>query len=131
MRVNMVGTVKKYISIKPSLADDEFSLMWAIWASQLKSKKIDINQLSARDLVFCWKNKQVSSPFNISRSRRKCQEEYPETRGETYYARRKQQDQVKRDLKYETSEHQRQGQTDRRAVEKSATINTVSKSARK
>ena len=127
----MVEEVKKYISIKPSLADDELALMWAIWSNQLKQKKIDIATLSARDLMYCWKNKQVSSPFNISRSRRKCQEHYPETRGETYYARRKQQDQVKRDLKYETSEYKRQGQIDRTTVEKSTTINTVSKSTRK
>ena len=41
MRVNMVEEVKKYITIKPSLADDELALMWAIWSNQLKQKKIE------------------------------------------------------------------------------------------
>ena len=116
MRVNMVEEVKKYITIKPSLADDELALMWAIWSNQLKQKKIDITQLTARDLMYCWKNKQVSSPFNISRSRRKCQEHYPETRGETYYERHRQQDNVKSDLKKVASESRRQGQTNLRIV---------------
>ena len=107
MRVNMVDEVRKYISTKSSLADDELALMWAIWSNQLKDKGIDLAQLTARDLMYCWKNKQVSSPFNISRSRRKWQELYPETRGEMYHERHKQQEQVKTDLRT-ASQHTRQ-----------------------
>ena len=117
MRVNMVDEIKKYISIKPSLADNDLALMWAIWANQLKKINIDIDQLSARDLMYCWKNKQVTSPFNISRSRRKCQEHYPETRGEIYYERRKKQDDVKSDLRREEAKQSRQRPINRRTLE--------------
>ena len=101
MRVNMVNVVRGFITAKPSLANDDIDLMYAIWAWQLKNLKpsMNINSMSAKQLMKIWKDKKIASPFNISRSRRKCQEHYPETRGENYGTRQRHQKQIKEDVK--------------------------------
>ena len=59
----------------------------------------DINKMSAKDIMKMWSEGEIASFLNIERSRRKCQEMYPETRGKVYKARHKQQEQVKEDLR--------------------------------
>ena len=111
MRVNMVNTVKGFITAKPSLADNDIDLMYAIWAWQMKNLKppMNINSISAKKLMQTWKEGKVSSPFNISRSRRKCQEHYPETRGETYARKQRHQEQIKKDVKRSVNTSDRRG----------------------
>ena len=67
----MVNIVKGFITAKPSLADCDVELIWAIWAWQLNTSKPakNINGLNAKELVKLWKSGELSSPFNISRSR--------------------------------------------------------------
>jgi len=105
----MVNTVRGFIVAKPELADDDVSLIYAIWAWQLKNDKPskDVNKMTAKELMKCWKIGKISSAFNISRSRRKCQQHYPETRGDTYVKKQKQQERVKADVKRETVEADR------------------------
>ena len=101
MRVNMVNVVRGFITAKPSLANDDIDLIWAIWAWQLSQAKPShkIEKLSARELFKLWKSKKMASPFNISRSRRKCQEHYPETRGDNYDKKQNHQGRIKQDVK--------------------------------
>ncbi|QDP58152.1 MAG: hypothetical protein Unbinned5123contig1000_37 [Prokaryotic dsDNA virus sp.] len=101
MRVNMVNQVKGFIIAKPKLADSDVDLIWAIWAWQLAALKpsVNIKTLSARNLMRLWKDGKISSPFNISRSRRKCQQHYPETRGENYARKQNHQETIKSDVK--------------------------------
>ena len=104
MRVNMVNTVRGFIVAKPELADDDVALIYAIWAWQLKNHKPskDVNKMTAKELMKCWQEGKISSAFNISRSRRKCQQHYPETRGESYVKKQKHQDRIKKDVQRET-----------------------------
>ena len=101
MRVNMVNMVKALILADRSLADSDVDLTWHVWARQLKMLKPskNIEKLNARELLQIWKTKSIASPYNISRSRRKCQELYPETRGKVYEKRQAHQSEVKRDVK--------------------------------
>ena len=101
MRVNMINMVKALILADRSLSDSDVDLTWHTWARQLKSLKPsqNIEKMSARDLLQAWKAKKVASPYNISRSRRKCQELYPETRGKVYEKRQAHQSEIKRDVK--------------------------------
>ena len=101
MRVNMVNTVKGFIVAKPSLADNDVDLIYAIWSWQMKNLKpsVKIDSLTVKQLMNAWKEGAISSPFNISRSRRKCQEHYPETRGELYGSKQRHQQVVKKDVK--------------------------------
>tara|TARA_Y100001938_G_scaffold55226_2_gene77044 strand:+ start:6232 stop:6579 length:348 start_codon:yes stop_codon:yes gene_type:complete len=101
----MVNMVRGFITAKPELADSDVDLIYAIWGYQLKNspKRRLIDGLTARDLIKCWKEGEVSSPFNISRSRRKCQQHYPETRGEKYAEKQKHQEVIKQDVKRETN----------------------------
>mgnify|MGYP003661157355 CR=1 FL=1 len=39
MRVNMVNVVRGFITAKPSLAETDIDLIWAIWAWQLSQSK--------------------------------------------------------------------------------------------
>tara|TARA_R100000458_G_scaffold59900_2_gene72555 strand:+ start:3945 stop:4262 length:318 start_codon:yes stop_codon:yes gene_type:complete len=101
MRINMVNAVKGFITARKELADNDVDLTYNIWKWELKKLKpsINIDKLSAKKLMVHWKDGIISSPYNISRSRRKCQELYPETRGKAYNERHKQQEQVKQDLR--------------------------------
>ena len=105
----MVNIVKGFITAKPELADSDVELIWAIWAWQLSTSKpsVDIKKLDAKKLMQLWKNGEVSSPFNISRSRRKCQQHYPETRGETYVKKQKHQERIIKDVERETDKANR------------------------
>lgn len=109
VRVNMVNIVKGFIIAKPELADDDVSLIYAIWAWQLKNDKPskDVNKMTAKELMRCWKEGKISSAFNISRSRRKCQQHYPETRGDNYVKKQKHQDTIKADVQRETDKANR------------------------
>ena len=101
MRITMVNLVRGFIQAKDILADNDVRLAWAIWDYQLKHMKPakNIMKMSAKDVMNMWAEGEISSFENISRSRRKCQEKYPETRGKIYQLRHKQQEQVKQDLR--------------------------------
>ena len=122
MRVNMVNVVRGFIIAKPELADSDVDLIYAIWAWQLQNNKPtqNIKQMNAKDLMKCWKDGKISSAFNISRSRRKCQQHYPETRGEAYEKKQKHQERIIKDVERETDV------ANRRATE--GTSNTSSES---
>ena len=101
MRINMVNAVKGFITANSSLADNDIDLTYNIWKWQMMKLKppVNIDKISAKNLLKHMKEGTISSPYNISRSRRKCQEMHPETRGEVYEKRHQQQEQVKSDLK--------------------------------
>lgn len=105
MRVTMINTVRGFIIANPTLADSDVDLIWNIWAKQLKDTKPakSIEKLSARQLMSNWKDGVISDPKNISRSRRKCQEMYPETRGRAYARRHKLQERVIEDVQNATN----------------------------
>ena len=102
----MVNTVRGFITAKPELGESDIDLIWAIWAWQLSKAKpaLKIENMSARELMKHWKEGSVSSAFNISRSRRKCQQHYPETRGETYGKRQEHQVTIRADVKKATDQ---------------------------
>jgi hypothetical protein len=102
----MVNVVRGFIVAKPELSNSDVDLIYAIWAWQLKNAKParDISKMTAKELMRCWKEGVCSSAFNISRSRRKCQQHYPETRGEAYVKKQKHQERIKADVKRATSE---------------------------
>ncbi len=105
----MVNMVKGFITAKPELANNDVDLIYAIWARQLENSKPSRNivKMSAKDLMIAWRDGEISSAFNISRSRRKCQQHYPETRGEAYVKKQAQQQRVIEDVKRETNKANR------------------------
>ena len=107
----MINTIRGFITVHPELANDDVELTYNIWKWELNKHKppINISKISAKILMRYWKEGHISSPYNISRSRRKCQELYPETRGETYVKRHENQKQVKEDLKAAEAQSRGQG----------------------
>lgn len=105
MRVNMVNIVKGFITAKPELANCDISLIYAIWHYQLKNNKpsVNLDKITAKELFKHWLNGNISSVFNISRSRRKCQQHYPETRGNDYVKRQEHQSIIQSDVKREAN----------------------------
>ena len=101
MRIKMTNIIRGFIKAKPDLADDDFALMWGIWDWELRqmTPPDNILKMSARDLVQALKEKKLTSPSAIGRSRRKCQEMYPETRGATYEHRHAEQRNVINDIR--------------------------------
>ena len=102
MKINMVNIVKGFITAQPSLADNDTELLWNIWKWFLEKKHkpaIKINSISARNLFKLLKDKEIPNWQNITRSRRKCQELYPETRGKTWKKRHKEADSVRQQIR--------------------------------
>ena len=114
MRINMVDKIRQYIKWKPSLADSDVDLIWCIWINQVSKilnpdikrtlypiprRERDVSEVPIVEIMKLWKHGKISSPSNITRSRRKCQELYPETRGESYAARQEQQQRVIEDIR--------------------------------
>ena len=97
----MVKIVKGFIIANKDFADNDVDLTYNIWKWQLRRarppKKIE--SMTAKSLMKCWKDGVISSPSSIGRGRRKCQEHYPETRGEIYAKRMNRQEEVKQDLR--------------------------------
>ena len=102
MRINMIYKVKGLIEAKEELADSDYDLCWNIWAIELKNSKpsVDINKLSARDLFGRLKRKEIPGEQAIRRSRRKCQEKWPNTRGKVWAQRHNECKTVLNDLGY-------------------------------
>ena len=100
----MVNMVRGFIVAKPELANSDVDLIYAIWARQLQNAKPskDIAKMNAKDLMIAWRDGIISSAFNISRSRRKCQQHYAETRGDAYVKKQKHQERIIKDVKRET-----------------------------
>jgi len=101
----MVNMVKGFITAKPELANCDISLIYAIWHYQLKNNKpsVNLDKMTAKDLFKHWVNGDIASAFNISRSRRKCQQHYPETRGDDYVKRQEHQSAIRADVERETN----------------------------
>tara|TARA_R100000152_G_C6781773_1_gene217070 strand:- start:6598 stop:6918 length:321 start_codon:yes stop_codon:yes gene_type:complete len=101
IRVNTVNLCKGFIVANPDLADNELELVYNIWIYEGKKHKpvIDVAKLSVKDLLKHLRDKKLSSWENITRSRRKCQELYPDTRGKLYEARHRHQETIKKDVK--------------------------------
>ena len=101
MKIDMITTVKGFITANKDLADNDMDLTYNIWKWQFAKSKppVKIDNLSAKNLLQHLKRGTISSFSNISRSRRKCQEMHPETRGVVYEKRHKEQENVRNQLR--------------------------------
>ena len=75
--------------------DDDIRLMDKVWNSQYPK----LNTLSYNEFIILLKDKVLSSPESIRRSRQKLQELNPNTRGLVYYKRKKMTEEYKSLLK--------------------------------
>ena len=102
MKVTMVEKVKDVISKHPITADSDLDLMYVIW--QREYNKINefmaLKNLDVLSFLKLLKSKKLSGFQNITRSRRKCQEMYPETRGKVYTERHNKQQETLDSLGY-------------------------------
>ena len=130
MRINMVDKVRQYIDYRPSLADSDVDLIWCIWINQVSKiinphkrrshymipeRERDVSKMPAVEIMKLWKHGKISSPSNITRSRRRCQELYPETRGKVYAERQKQQQRVIEDIRNTARSERATGNVERTA----------------
>ena len=98
----MINRVRGLIEADGILANCDLDLCWRVWGLELKNQKpsVNIEKITARELMTMLKKKTLPGIQNITRSRRKCQEKFPHTRGEVWGKRHELQDQVKKDLGY-------------------------------
>jgi hypothetical protein len=106
MRINMQDKVKEVLLKYPNTKDCDPYLLYYIWdyeLNTLNSKSnslINVANISLKDILALWKNKEISHPSAIMRARRKVQENHPETRGTVWEERHKKQEDVKKQLGY-------------------------------
>jgi len=76
--------VLKMITKYPALRDSDNKLTANIWNKELKVKGLDINTMTASDLLKLVANDKLSSPVSIKRHRAKFQEVNESLRGAKY-----------------------------------------------
>lgn len=92
--------VKSLIEKFPLLADDDSRLVVNQWINEITSAGLNINTMSATDLLTMIKNEELSAFDSISRARRLVEELHPTLRGKSYNDRQKhKQDEAKSDIK--------------------------------
>ena len=64
-------------------------------------KDINLKETTVYDFYGKLIHKKLPKPSSIRRARRKCQEHYPETRGESYAKKQRHQTVIKKDVKRE------------------------------
>ena len=83
----------------PHLRDDDNKLLSSTWYNELKDKKFDVYSMTAYDLLKVISEAKLSNSESVRRCRAKLQELHPELRGKIYYARHREKEGVKQDLK--------------------------------
>ena len=100
MRINMQNRVKEVLEDSIHCRDSDVYLLYEVWADELKTYNLDIKNMHLVPTLKMWANKEISRPSAIMRARRKVQEENPNTRGNLWEKRHKEQVNVQKDLGY-------------------------------
>tara|TARA_R100000008_G_C3531097_1_gene139325 strand:+ start:450 stop:758 length:309 start_codon:yes stop_codon:yes gene_type:complete len=100
MRIKMQDKIKHILLTKRHCRDNDVYLIYEIWAEELAKYNLNIKNMHLMPVLKMWARKEISHPSAIMRARRKVQEEHKETRGLVWKERHKQQQQVKKDLGY-------------------------------
>lgn len=84
----------------PSLRDNDNKLTANIWNKQIQLKRLDINDLSATDILRMFASGELAHPTSVRRDRAKFQEENVHLRGLEYEKRQKKnQEKVKAQMR--------------------------------
>ena len=92
-------SVKKLLAESPRYRDNDKLLIARIWWEEMKSKGIDPEKATARQLMDLMVDDRVTQPDTIKRARRKVQEHFPNLRGIIRTHRMQKQDKVKENIK--------------------------------
>ena len=90
---NLTDRIEGLLISYPQLRDDDRRLVANVWHYEMKHDK------SISDFLTAYANNQLSNSDNITRIRRKLQEEKPELRGSKWHERHDKEQQVITDLK--------------------------------
>ena len=91
--IKMIDKVKGILDDNEKARDNDCLLECMIY-----DKYLDIEKRSVLDFYLKLDKRQLPSPASIRRARRKCQELYPNTRGEKYNLRKSNQKTIKSEL---------------------------------
>ena len=89
----LVETIKSTLELDIKARDDDHRLECIIY-----SKYIDLKETNVYDFYSKLMNNKIPKASTIRRARRKCQECYPDTRGNKYNNRQESQKQIKEEL---------------------------------
>ena len=114
MRINVQEKVKEILLDKPNTKDNDFYLMYWVWKEEFdnlpflakQDLKVDFDKTNIINLLSMLKDKHLSHPSGIMRSRRKLQEEHPKLRGSVWNVRHLEEENVKAALGYRPREAQ-------------------------
>ena len=98
----MKEKVKSLLMNNPSNRDSDNKLIANYWHFELLKKGVDLNELSAFDLLKHYAESKLTNAESIRRMRAKLQEEHPELRGKKYQLRQTTlKNKVRKELGYE------------------------------
>jgi hypothetical protein len=81
-----------------SSRDDDNKLIANLWFKMCKKRGSDLFELPSINLLQMLINKHLPSGDSITRCRRKLNEQYPDTRGKSYKGRKKEQEEVRKEI---------------------------------
>jgi len=90
--------VKALLEQDAKYRDNDELLVARFWWNEVKSMGLN-PEMSMQDFLMLYKNGRFTSADVITRARRKCNEEYPSTRGLAYHPRQKNQQLIKDQIK--------------------------------
>tara|TARA_R110000772_G_scaffold35637_6_gene85835 strand:+ start:3173 stop:3508 length:336 start_codon:yes stop_codon:yes gene_type:complete len=93
--------VKKLLTEKPHLRDDDCKLISNVWHKELLLKGIDSRKITAFEFMKMFSEGKLAHPESVMRTRRKLQSEFIPLQGEKWAERHKETENVKKQL-YET-----------------------------
>jgi len=95
---NMQEIVERFLIKVPRTKDDDNYLVSRIWYEHLSSNGIDMDSLTAKEFFKIYSADYLPCADTITRARRKCQEENPSLRGESWEQRHKESIKVKTNI---------------------------------
>ena len=96
--------IQQLLTKYPNLKDNDNKLIANYWNLELKNKNIDINIMTASELLSMYANSKLTNAETIRRMRAKLQEDVPSLRGRAYELRKGTiQDKWRKDLGYENN----------------------------
>lgn len=83
--VNLSNKVKKLLEENPELRDSDRALVEQIWKEEFLSQNIENIGSPSRKFLSLYRDNKITSESSIRRARRKVNQHYPDTRGNSYF----------------------------------------------
>ena len=91
--------VKTLLETEEKYRDNDERLVVKYWWEEMKRINIDGNSITAKDFFIMYRDGKFTTADCITRARRKCNEEFPNTKGLSYNHRKRKAEETKQEIR--------------------------------